>query len=54
MVSSDGVWEYFEAQELQSILELDDTPANIAARLVDICLQRGADDNATLAVIFCY
>ena len=54
MVSSDGVWEYFEAQELQSIMELDDSPANIAARLVDICLQRGADDNATLAVIFCH
>lgn len=53
MVSSDGVWEYFESGELQGILELDESPANIAAHLVDICLQRGADDNATLAVIFC-
>jgi protein phosphatase len=52
MVSSDGVWEYFESGELQSLMAEDDTPANIAARLVDICLQRGADDNATLAVIF--
>lgn len=52
MVSSDGVWEYYEAGELQRILERDDSPASIAATLVDICLQRGADDNATLAVIF--
>ena len=52
MVSSDGVWEYFESGELQSLMAEADTPANIAARLVDICLQRGADDNATLAVIF--
>jgi len=52
MVSSDGVWEYFESGELQRILSADETPATIANRLVDICLQRGADDNATLAVIF--
>lgn len=52
MVSSDGVWEYFESEELQNLMAQDDTPSNIAARLVDICLQRGADDNATLAVIF--
>jgi PPM family protein phosphatase len=52
MVSSDGVWEYFESGELQSLMARDDTPSNIAAQLVEICLQRGADDNATLAVIF--
>ena len=52
MVSSDGVWEYFENGELQGLIAADDTPAGVAARLVDICLQRGADDNATLAVIF--
>jgi protein phosphatase len=52
MVSSDGVWEYFEAKELQSLMEVDAPPEAIAGQLVDICLQRGADDNATLAVIF--
>lgn len=52
MVSSDGVWEYFESNELQAIMSSDTAPADIAARLVDICLDRGADDNATLAVIF--
>jgi serine/threonine protein phosphatase PrpC len=52
MVSSDGVWEYFESGELQGLLSADLSPADIASRLVDICLQRGADDNATLAVIF--
>ena len=52
MVSSDGVWEYFENGELRDIMERDDSPASIAETLVDICLQRGADDNATLAVVF--
>lgn len=52
MVSSDGVWEYFEAEELRVILTSDQSPQDIAARLVDICLERGADDNTTLAVIF--
>ena len=53
MVSSDGVWEYFESGELNTILQQDESPDVIANQLVNICLQRGADDNATLAVIFC-
>lgn len=54
MLSSDGVWEYFEAEELKSVLTSKLSPFEIASRLVDICLERGADDNTTLAVIFAY
>lgn len=54
MVSSDGVWEYFEAEELKAVLTADRSPHDIAAHLVNICLERGADDNATLAVVFAY
>ena len=52
MVSSDGVWEYFMNDELEAIMGVDESPESIANRLVDICLSRGADDNATLAVVF--
>lgn len=52
MVSSDGVWEYFESEELKRILTEDVSPAILVNKLVDICLQRGADDNATLAVVY--
>lgn len=54
MVSSDGVWEYFSATEMQQLMEVDQSAAEIANNLVEICLQRGADDNATLAVIFAH
>ncbi len=54
MLSSDGVWEYFEAEELEAVLTADRSPQDIAAQLVDICLERGADDNATAAVVFAY
>lgn len=52
ILSSDGVWEYFMNEELERIVGGHDTPEQIANTLVDICLSRGADDNATVAVIF--
>ena len=52
MVSSDGVWEYFMNEELERIMGQGDSPQPIANQLVELCLSRGADDNATLAVIF--
>lgn len=54
VVSSDGVWEYFMNQELEQLMGQGDSPAPIANRLVDICLSRGADDNATVAVVFAH
>lgn len=52
MISSDGVWEYFMNEELERLMGEGDSPQPIANRLVEICLSRGADDNATLAVVF--
>ncbi len=52
MLASDGVWEYFEHQELTDLFNQDFEPEVLAEQLVSICLARGADDNATLAVIF--
>jgi serine/threonine protein phosphatase PrpC len=51
LLCSDGVWEYFEAGELSSLFESCPTPECVCQKLVDICLERGADDNATLAVL---
>ncbi len=51
LLCSDGVWEYFEAGELSSLVESCPTPESVCQKLVDICLDRGADDNATLAVL---
>jgi serine/threonine protein phosphatase PrpC len=52
MVSSDGVWEYFMNEELEQIIGQGESPEAVANRLVEICLSRGADDNATVAVVF--
>lgn len=54
MLSSDGVWEYFMNDELEGLMGEFDSPQPIADKLVEICLSRGADDNATVAVIFAH
>ncbi|CAM9740491.1 unnamed protein product, partial [Phaeothamnion confervicola] len=51
VLCSDGVWEYYEASEFAGIVAAAPDPASLCRRLVETCLQRGADDNATLAVI---
>lgn len=51
MVSSDGVWEYFTSDELQQILADHNEPVEAAERLIEVCLSRGADDNATVAIV---
>ncbi len=51
MMSSDGVWEYFEHSELQDLFASGAEPEELCRRLVEICLSRGADDNATVAVV---
>ncbi|MCA9795980.1 MAG: serine/threonine-protein phosphatase, partial [Candidatus Eremiobacteraeota bacterium] len=51
MMSSDGVWEYFEQGELRAVFERLSDPHEICEELVRICLERGADDNATVAIV---
>ncbi|MCE1246582.1 MAG: protein kinase [Firmicutes bacterium] len=51
LICSDGVWEYYPETELKEIIEKEQTPAKIGEKLVATCLERGADDNATLIVL---
>lgn len=53
VLCSDGVWEYFEASEFEGLVMTPRAPAELCKHLVDLCLSRGADDNATVAVIQC-
>lgn len=53
ILCSDGVWEYFEANEFEQHVMVNRSPEEICKQVVDICLSRGADDNATIAVIQC-
>jgi serine/threonine protein phosphatase PrpC len=53
VLCSDGVWEYFEADEFEHHVMAPQAPQELCQKLVDLCLGRGADDNATIAVIQC-
>ena len=53
ILCSDGVWEYFEADEFEQLMMTPQGPQDLCHKMVDMCLQRGADDNATIAVIQC-
>ncbi len=51
MICSDGVWEYYQDEELSEFFASGPNAAEAADWLVATCLERGADDNATCAVI---
>ncbi|MBQ7529015.1 protein phosphatase 2C domain-containing protein [bacterium] len=51
MLSSDGVWEYYSDEELFSYFTANLTPSQICENLISTCLERGANDNATVAII---
>lgn len=53
VLCSDGVWEYFEADEFEHHVMAPQSPQELCQKMVDLCLGRGADDNATIAVIQC-
>ena len=53
VLCSDGVWEYFEADEFAHHIMGPQSPQELCQKMVDLCLGRGADDNATIAVIQC-
>ena len=52
VICCDGVWEYYEASELEGFVRQADSPQSLCDRLVETCLSRGADDNATVAAIW--
>ncbi|MEW6277399.1 MAG: protein phosphatase 2C domain-containing protein [Candidatus Eremiobacterota bacterium] len=51
LICSDGVWEYYQDEELIERFCQGGDPGEIADWLVRTCLDRGADDNTTCAVI---
>ncbi len=51
LVCSDGIWEYYSDEELLEFFQGSPEPESLCERLVQTCLERGADDNATLAVV---
>lgn len=52
LICSDGVWEYFTDAEMLETFRTERSPENIGNTLVRNCLDRGADDNATLITIY--
>jgi len=51
VLCSDGVWEYYEEGELATFVAQASDPEDLCEQLVGTCLKRGADDNATIAVV---
>ncbi len=51
IICSDGVWEYFTDKEMVSIIKEKFTPKKIVDHFIQTCLDRGADDNATVIVL---
>jgi protein phosphatase len=51
LICSDGVWEYYPETEIKEIIEKEQTPARIGETMIAKCLERGADDNATLILL---
>jgi protein phosphatase len=51
VLTSDGVWEYFTDAEMISLVKNLKEPQTIVDRLIEICLERGADDNCTVIVM---
>ncbi|NIJ32476.1 PP2C family protein-serine/threonine phosphatase [Sphingomonas oligoaromativorans] len=52
LLCSDGLSRMVRAPEIQNLL-VDKPPRAVAARLVDMALDRGAPDNVTVAVVGC-
>jgi PPM family protein phosphatase len=51
LLCSDGVWEYYTDDELLAIFKEYKDPQEICDRLVELCLERGADDNCTAIIV---
>jgi len=51
VLCSDGVWENFLPGEMGKMIAGELSPQSIARSIIDICLDRGADDNCTVVVL---
>ncbi len=50
LVCSDGVTRHIDDFQLRELLQFNDAPANICARIKEICYERGAEDNLTAVI----
>lgn len=51
LLCCDGVWEYISNEELLKIFKEVKEPQAIAEKIIETCLERGADDNCTALVV---
>lgn len=49
---SDGIWENFPSEEIESIIINEKTPRAVGEKLLQVTLDRGADDNSTLIAFY--
>jgi PPM family protein phosphatase len=51
LLCSDGCWEYYTDDELFAVFKEYKEPQDICDRLIELCLERGADDNCTAIIV---
>ena len=51
LLCSDGITRHIDDYELKSFLGMDTDPAEICARLKELCYERGAEDNLTAVIV---
>lgn len=51
LLCSDGITRHIDDSEIESLLSFGGDPAEICARMKEICFSRGAEDNLTAVVI---
>ncbi len=51
LLCSDGITRHIDDFELRTLLLSSDKPANITAKMKEVCYQRGAEDNLTAVIV---
>ena len=51
LLCSDGITRHITDSEIESLLASDDEPAEICAKMKEICFERGAEDNLTAIIV---
>ncbi len=51
LLCSDGITRHISDAEIESMLNSDDEPAAVCARMKELCFSRGAEDNLTAVIV---
>lgn len=51
LLCSDGITRHIDDMELRDLLTSDHTPGELAAKMKEICYERGAEDNLTAVIV---